>query len=94
MGWCGVHYESSAECDGVGYIIRAVPVLPFRLSPALPPGDLSFKLLQLIPTKRLLANDALHHAYFSSLPPEVYTISDGMGTHMLNVHVDMHVHVM
>lgn len=48
-----------------------------RLSPALPAGDLSFKLLQLIPTRRLLAHDALHHAYFSSLPPAIYTIPDG-----------------
>lgn len=47
-----------------------------QLSPAQPTGDLSFKLLQLIPTKRLLAHDALNHAYFSTLPPAVYTISD------------------
>lgn len=46
------------------------------LSPAVPTGDLSFKLLQLIPTRRLLAHDALHHTYFSSLPPAVYTIPD------------------
>lgn len=39
--------------------------------------NLATALLQLNPDERIGAEDALHHAYFSSLPQELYNLSDG-----------------
>ncbi|KAL5488738.1 hypothetical protein EMCRGX_G017724 [Ephydatia muelleri] len=75
--WPGVSsFPEYKPCVFKKYMPQSLYAISPQLSPALPAGDLSFKLLQLIPTRRLLAHDALHHAYFSSLPPAIYTIPD------------------
>lgn len=51
-------------------------VLYYRLDPSSKAGDLAKKLLRLIPRNRLLAEDALAHEYFSSLPPGIFTLPD------------------
>jgi hypothetical protein len=47
------------------------------LHPSTMSGDLASLILRLLPAQRIKASDALQHAYFSTLPPAVYSISDG-----------------
>lgn len=50
---------------------------PPRLYPATHSGDLAAQILQLLPSQRMKASDALHHGYFAVLPPSVHSIADG-----------------
>jgi hypothetical protein len=60
-----------------GLCVRLRNVLtPSRLHPSTMSGDLAAQILQLLPAQRMKASDALHHSYFSCLPPEVYSIPD------------------
>ena len=46
-----------------------------KLSMTIPSSMLN--CLQLEPRKRILAQDALHHQYFSDLPAKIYDLPDG-----------------
>ena len=47
-----------------------------RLLPQTKSGDFAKRILRLIPSERLSAEDALAHEYFASLPPALFTLPD------------------
>ena len=47
-----------------------------RLSSSLRAGDLASKIVCLLPSNRMSADDSITHEYFSTIPKGVHSISD------------------
>lgn len=55
---------------------RSLDTVSPLLSPSLRAGDLAYLFLQLVPSERISAAEALAHEYFSSLPRAIFSLSD------------------
>ncbi len=58
-----------------------------RLSTSLRAGDLATHMIQLIPSRRISALDALEHEYFSLFPKFVNTIPDSKSVTTLSLFI-------
>ena len=58
------------------YLINTYLFVLLRLLPQTKSGDFAKRILRLIPSERLSAEDALAHEYFASLPPALFTLPD------------------
>ncbi|XP_019860935.1 PREDICTED: cyclin-dependent kinase 14-like [Amphimedon queenslandica] len=70
--------EQYEQCPPLGLEVVA-PIL----HPKTKVGDLAMKLLQLIPSNRITADDALAHEYFSSLPPAIFALPESASVFLI-----------
>eukprot|EP00105_Crassostrea_gigas_P029807 XP_011451861.1 PREDICTED: cyclin-dependent kinase 14 [Crassostrea gigas] len=64
---------------------EAIPKLVF-----IPHAEsLAVQFLQMIPSRRVYAHQALHHEYFGDLPPKLFELPDGMQVHFVLYLLDI-----